>query len=56
MLLDLIDSWPVLREASFMIGDKDIDLEAAEAAGLRGIRYDGGDLNALVATCIAASA
>jgi D,D-heptose 1,7-bisphosphate phosphatase len=49
MLLDLLSSWPVERKASFVVGDKEDDVRAAEAAGLRGILYDGGDLDALIA-------
>ena len=36
-LLDLIGNWPVDRAKSFMIGDKDIDMEFAARAGLRGV-------------------
>ncbi len=39
MLLDLIGNWPVERAASFLIGDKDIDMQAARAAGLTGYLF-----------------
>src|SRR5262249_45434690 len=34
MLLDLINVWPVIREASIMIGDKESDAAAGRAAGI----------------------
>jgi D-glycero-D-manno-heptose 1,7-bisphosphate phosphatase len=40
--------WPVEAERSFLIGDRDSDIQAAHAAGLRGWLYNGGDLMALV--------
>lgn len=53
MLFDLMRHWPVRREASFMIGDRRTDIEAAEAAGVAGHLFDGGDLDVLVARLIA---
>ena len=38
--------WPVRREGSFVIGDRPTDIEAAEAAGLPGFLFAGGDLDA----------
>jgi len=48
MLLDLFEHWPIEREESFLIGDKTTDIEAAEAAGLPGYLFEGGDLAAFI--------
>jgi D,D-heptose 1,7-bisphosphate phosphatase len=52
MLLQAIAEWQPDLERSFVLGDKLSDLAAAEAAGLRGVRYVGGDVSALVRTLI----
>jgi D,D-heptose 1,7-bisphosphate phosphatase len=44
MLLDLMRHWPIRAEDSLVIGDQQRDIEAASAAGLRGVHYTGGSL------------
>lgn len=52
MILRALDDWQVNRDASFLIGDKPSDMEAAGRAGLSGHLYTGGDLRALVSDII----
>ena len=44
LLLAAIREWCVDRERSFLIGDKESDVQAAEAAGVRGLLWRGGNL------------
>lgn len=49
MILDLMKNWPVIREQSVFIGDRDIDMQAAKAAGISGHLFTGGNLDDFVA-------
>lgn len=44
MLLQAMADFPVKREASFLIGDKSTDIEAAHSAGIGGFLFKGGNL------------
>ena len=54
MIVDLMDAWLVERSGSFLVGDRESDMAAARAAGIAGHLFAGGDLDAFVATCLAA--
>ena len=45
MLIQAMTDFPVEKERSFLIGDKQADLEAAKAAGIRGFMFTGGNLS-----------
>lgn len=49
MLLDLMKHWEINKDGSFLIGDKQSDLEAANAAGITGHLFGGGNLDQFVA-------
>lgn len=55
MLLDLMQHWPIEKHGSFLVGDKDTDLRAAEAVGIRGFLFQGGDLSEFIDQCLSAS-
>lgn len=44
MLLQAMGEWPIDIELSILIGDKDKDVQAARAAGIKGYLFNGGNL------------
>jgi D-glycero-D-manno-heptose 1,7-bisphosphate phosphatase len=53
MIHDLMCHWPVRNQGSFVIGDRNSDIEAAESAGIPSFLFAGGDLDAFVANVMA---
>ena len=53
MIFDLMRFWPVELDRSFLIGTAPTDLQAAQAAGIHGYLFDGGDLPALIEMALA---
>lgn len=49
MIEDWLAHFPLRREGSFLIGDRDTDMAAAAAAGIPGHLFPGGDLDEFVA-------
>lgn len=47
MILDLMSKWPVDPSRSVLVGDKDSDLAAADAAGIKSVYFSGGKLSEL---------
>jgi D-glycero-D-manno-heptose 1,7-bisphosphate phosphatase len=46
MLIRAMTDYPVVKERSLMIGDKQADMDAAKEAGVAGFLFTGGDLRA----------
>ena len=44
MLLDLMRAWELDPARCVLVGDQPTDMAAADAAGIRGIRFPGGNL------------
>ena len=44
MILKAFDELPIIKEKSIMIGDKDIDVAAANNAGIKGYKFEGTNL------------
>ena len=53
MILELIQRFGLDPARTVLIGDRDSDMQAAAAAGIEGVRYEGGSLLALVAPLVA---
>ena len=53
MILDIIEKWPVDNLKSFLIGDRQSDIKAAEAANITGFLFNGGDLLTFVEAILA---
>jgi len=54
MILRALRDLPIDRESSFLIGDKESDIEAARCAGVQGFIFKGPDLSVFVEECLAA--
>jgi D,D-heptose 1,7-bisphosphate phosphatase len=55
MLLRAAKDWRINLDSSFMIGDKDTDMESAARAGVAGHLYQGGDLDDFIRSLLSAN-
>ena len=55
MILDLLARWDVDTGRSFLVGDKDSDIEAARRAGVRGCLFAGGNVSAFTENALRAA-
>jgi D-glycero-D-manno-heptose 1,7-bisphosphate phosphatase len=53
MVMDLMRTWPVVKEASLLVGNNPSDVGAATAAGIKGLLYGGGNLDTFLAPYLA---
>lgn len=44
MIEQAVNEWPIDMEKSFLVGDKQSDMDCAQKAGIKGYRFSGGDL------------
>lgn len=52
MLIQAASEWGIQFEQSILIGDKESDMQAANAVGVQGYRFPGGDLDAFVSSIL----
>jgi D-glycero-D-manno-heptose 1,7-bisphosphate phosphatase len=50
MILKAMADWEIDPARALMIGDKPSDMQAAARAGVRGVLFEGGDLDAFLQT------
>lgn len=55
MLLRAMDEWPIIKDRSFLIGDKASDVDAAKGANVQGYLFDGKNLDDFVQAILSAS-
>jgi D,D-heptose 1,7-bisphosphate phosphatase len=55
MVLQALSDWPVVKERSFLVGDKGRDIQAAENAGINGYLFPGGDLASFIGNVLKSS-
>ena len=49
MIRNIMENWPISFSSSFLIGDKDSDIQAAKSIGLTSHLFQGGDLSEFLA-------